>query len=136
MDTHPENWMYIKARDFGYPHFAVSQGGRRRMAAMPSVEDLQRFLACSPAAYVDRVKAPMCFLLGAKDRRVVMTDARLYLSRLRSRGAEAPPTHVAVFPDDTHALDRPQTEFECFLTHAWWFKRHMLAGECPDSEGP
>ena len=91
------------------------------MAASPAKEDLEEFYLHSPVAHVDNVKVPLCFLLGAKDKRVIMADAKLYVSLLKSKGKDAPKTRVSVFPEDTHALDRPQTEYECCLTHAWWF---------------
>ena len=94
------------------------------MAAKPSPADLDRFLKHSPAAHVDNVTAPLCFLIGAKDKRVVMVDSHLYVSHLRSKVGRVP-VRVTVFSEDTHALDRPQTEFEVSLTHAWWFKEHM-----------
>ena len=88
------------------------------MQARPSPEDLARFHAISPISHVDAVQAPMLFMLGSKDRRVPLTDAQLYLSALRARKG-SPPTHTIIFPEDTHGLDKPQTEFECALTWAW-----------------
>lgn len=96
------------------------------MAPKPNAEDLARFLAHSPSAHADKVTAPLCFLVGAKDRRVVMTDAHLYVAAMRGKGQhQAPQTRIIVFPEDTHALDKPQAEFEVWVNHAWWFKQHM-----------
>lgn len=58
-------------------------------------------------------------------RRVPLTDAQLYVLALKARGADAPETRTIVFPEDTHALDRPQTEFEQWVNVAAWLKRHM-----------
>jgi acylaminoacyl-peptidase len=64
----------------------------------------------------------MAFMLGAKDRRVPLDDGKRYATALAARGVE---TRVLVFPEDTHALDRPQTDFEQWLNLAWWLRRHM-----------
>ncbi len=58
-----------------------------------------------------------------------MEDAKLYVRALKARGADAPDTQVIVLPEDTHALDRPQTEFEQWLNVAAWLKRHMASQE-------
>ena len=74
-----------------------------------------------PAA---QVRAPLLFLLGAKDRRVPLDDAKQYINAVRRREG-APETRVIVFPEDSHALDRPQTEYEQWLNAAWWLKRFV-----------
>lgn len=94
------------------------------MRVKPTKEDLERFKQVSPIAHVDSVKAPLMFMLGAKDRRVPMQDAKQYLAAIRSR-TDVPETKIFVFPEDTHALDKTQTEFEQFLNAAWWFQRHL-----------
>eukprot|EP00208_Stichococcus_sp_RCC1054_P004576 CAMPEP_0206148488 /NCGR_PEP_ID=MMETSP1473-20131121/36760_1 /ASSEMBLY_ACC=CAM_ASM_001109 /TAXON_ID=1461547 /ORGANISM="Stichococcus sp, Strain RCC1054" /LENGTH=792 /DNA_ID=CAMNT_0053545837 /DNA_START=314 /DNA_END=2692 /DNA_ORIENTATION=- len=110
------DWCYIEA--WG------CQEGQKRMAARPSAEDLERFRAVSPIAHAHAVKAAMLFMLGAKDRRVPLTDAQLYVRALAARG-DAPEARTIVFPEDTHALDRPQTEFEQWINVAAWLKTHL-----------
>lgn len=101
------------------------QEGLERMRVKPTTQDLERFREVSPIAHVDKVTAPLMFMLGAKDRRVPMQDAKQYLAAVKSR-ANAPETKVFVFPEDTHSLDKVQTEFEQFLNAAWWFKKHLV----------
>ncbi|KAF6224683.1 hypothetical protein HO173_012924 [Letharia columbiana] len=110
------DWTYVEA--FG------SKEGMRRMQVKPSPEDLQRWREVSPIAHADKVTAPLFFMLGAKDQRVPQRDAKQYLAALKSRD-DAPETRIIVFPEDTHALDKPQTEFEQFVNAAWWFKRFL-----------
>ena len=100
------------------------QEGLKRMQVKPTTQDLQSWREVSPIAHVDEVKAPLFFMLGAKDMRVPMQDAKQYLAAFKAR-KDAPETRVIVFPEDTHALDKPQTEFEQFLNAAWWIKRHL-----------
>ena len=146
----------LRAAVSDIPEWAVVEAwggetGRRRARARPAAEDLERFAAVSPIAHVDRVTAPLLVLLGGRDRRVPLEDASRYLCALRGRrsggqqqqqrsvreGAseekEAPPlppppprTRVLVFPNDAHALDAPQTEFEAWLNAAAWLKEHVV----------
>jgi hypothetical protein len=98
------------------------QEGRRRYRPDPTPEDLAHFAASSPIAHAHKVTAPLAFMLGAKDRRVPLDDGRRYVDAVRAKGV---PTRVLVFPNDTHALDKPATEFEQWLNLAWWLKQHM-----------
>lgn len=59
-----------------------------------------------------------------QDRRVVMQDAQQYVAALKAQ-PEQVENRVIVFPNDTHALDQPQTEFEQLINAAWWFKRFI-----------
>eukprot|EP00955_Chlamydomonas_euryale_P118356 366536-Chlamydomonas_euryale.AAC.15 len=68
----------------------------------------------------------MYFMLGAKDRRVPPANAQQYVAALRASGS-APPPMVTVFPEDAHGLDKPQTEFEQWLSCVWWLRKHGVA---------
>ncbi len=53
-----------------------------------------------------------------------LADAHRYIDALRARPG-APEVRVLQFADDTHALDKPQTEFEQWVTAAAWLERHL-----------
>ena len=73
---------------------------------------------------VSEPQVPVMFMLGAKDRRVPLADGLQYIAALRAAG-KAPTPRVLTFPEDTHALDKPQTEFEQWVNVAWWLQAHM-----------
>ena len=76
---------------------------------------------------MDQVKAPCLFLMGLKDKRVPVQDGFQYLYALQGRGVTA---EAIAFPEDSHPLDKPRTEFESFVAIAQWMKEHMgLRGE-------
>ena len=81
-------------------------------------------MAHSPIKYISKLHAPMLFFLGAKDRRVPLKDAQQFIYALREQ-PDAPLVKTFVFPEDTHALDKPQTEFEQLLNAAHWLQSHM-----------
>lgn len=98
--------------------------GRQRAGANPTQEDLEKFESVSPIAHVGKVVAPVLMLLGGGDRRVPLDDPKRYLNAIQHRDG-APSTRLVVFPKDGHALDKPQTEFEQWITTAWWLKKHI-----------
>eukprot|EP00198_Chlamydomonas_reinhardtii_P011561 XP_001700898.1 acylaminoacyl-peptidase [Chlamydomonas reinhardtii] len=117
------DWCYVEALG--------SEAGRQRCGPVPSPEDLAAMYAASPVVYVDAVKAPVFMMLGAKDRRVPPPDGLQYLSALRGRDVAAhgapPESRLIVFPEDSHGLDKPQTEFEQWINVVWWLKRFSTA---------
>ncbi|PQQ14360.1 acylamino-acid-releasing enzyme [Prunus yedoensis var. nudiflora] len=70
-------------------------------------------------AHVSKVKTPTLFLLGAQDLRVPVSTGLQYARALKEKGV---PIKVIVFPNDTHAIERPQSDFESFLSIGVVFK--------------
>ncbi|KAG0553896.1 hypothetical protein KC19_12G047600 [Ceratodon purpureus] len=107
------DWCYVEA--FG-------KEGMTNYTEAPSVKDLSVLYQCSPIAHLSKVKVPTLFLLGAQDRRVPVSNGFQYVQALRARGQEV---KVILFPEDLHAIDRPQSDFESFLNIGVWLKRFM-----------
>lgn len=107
------DWCYVEA--FG-------KEGLTNYSEAPSVRDLTALYQCSPIAHLSKVKVPTLFLLGAQDRRVPVSNGFQYVQALRARGQEV---KVILFPEDIHAIDRPQSDFESFLNIGVWLKRFM-----------
>ncbi|KAJ1431579.1 Peptidase S9, prolyl oligopeptidase, catalytic domain [Sesbania bispinosa] len=86
--------------------------GRDRFTEAPSAEDLSLFYSKSPISHLSKVKTPTLFLLGAQDLRVPISTGLQYARALKEKGV---PVKVIVFPNDTHGIERPQSDFESFL---------------------
>ncbi|GBF91528.1 hypothetical protein Rsub_04268 [Raphidocelis subcapitata] len=112
--------------DWCYVETMGTEEGRRRYRPDPTPEDLAHFAASSPIAHVAKVRAPLAFMLGAKDRRIPLEDGRRYIDAVRAAGV---PTRVLCFPNDGHAIDKPQSDYEQWVNLAWWLKRYMWDGE-------
>ncbi|XP_019231044.1 PREDICTED: acylamino-acid-releasing enzyme-like isoform X1 [Nicotiana attenuata] len=95
--------------------------GKSIFTEATSVEHLDAFYRKSPISHVSKVKTPTLVLLGAKDLRVPMSIGLQYARALKEKGVEV---KVIVFPEDTHAIDRPQSDFESFLNIGVWFKKY------------
>ncbi|XP_039690116.1 acylamino-acid-releasing enzyme isoform X3 [Medicago truncatula] len=103
--------------------FVESYGtnGRDRITEAPSAEDLTLFYSKSPIAHLSKVKTPTVFLLGAQDLRVPISTGLQYARALKEKGV---PVKVILFPNDVHGIDRPQSDFESFLSIAAWFNKY------------
>ena len=55
---------------------------------------------------------------------MVKQDAHQYVAALKAQPKPVK-TSVIVFPNDTHALDQPQTEFEQWVNAAAWLKKYV-----------
>lgn len=95
-------------------------------STMPKADVLTAMYEKSATAYIDRVQTPLLFMLGALDARVPASDSLRYIQTLKSRKGH-PEVHVVVFPEDSHSLDKPQTEFENIMNILWWLRKHGIA---------
>ncbi|BFG14008.1 hypothetical protein CerSpe_002810 [Prunus speciosa] len=107
------DWVYVEA---------YGSEGKNSFTDAPSAENLTLFQSKSPIAHVSKVKTPTLFLLGAQDLRVPVSTGLQYARALKEKGV---PVKVIVFPNDTHAIERPQSDFESFLNIGVWFKKYL-----------
>ncbi|PQM34123.1 acylamino-acid-releasing enzyme [Prunus yedoensis var. nudiflora] len=107
------DWVYVEA---------YGSEGKNSFTDAPSAEHLTLFQSKSPIAHVSKVKTPTLFLLGAQDLRVPVSTGLQYARALKEKGV---PVKVIVFPNDTHAIERPQSDFESFLNIGVWFKKYL-----------
>ena len=68
-------------------------------------------------------------------RRVPMADAHRYIAALRARPG-APEVRVLQFADDTHAVDKAQSDFESWVNVAAWLKRQMIVSPAKPAASP
>ncbi|CAK7327160.1 unnamed protein product [Dovyalis caffra] len=74
--------------------------------------------ACNLASMV---KTPIIFVLAALDLRVPLSNGLQYARSLKEKGVEV---KVLMFPNDVHAISRPQSDFESYLNIGVWFNKH------------
>lgn len=105
------DWCYVET---------YGKDGKGAYTEAPTTKDLNAFYYASPISHISKVKAPVLFLLGAKDLRVPVSNGLQYARALREKGVEV---KVIIFPNDVHGIERPQSDFESFLNIGVWFKR-------------
>ncbi|KAK8709664.1 hypothetical protein V6N13_060677 [Hibiscus sabdariffa] len=106
------DWCYVES---------YGTKGKTIFTEAPSAKHLTDFYNKSPILHISKVKAPTLFLLGAQDLRVPVSNGLQYARALKEQGVE---TKVILFPNDIHAIERPQSDFESFLNIGVWFKKH------------
>ncbi|KAJ1431580.1 WD40/YVTN repeat-like-containing domain superfamily [Sesbania bispinosa] len=119
------DWCYVEACGIA----------RNYNAEAPSTEDLNLFYSKSPISHVSKVKTPTLFLLGAQDLRVPNFDGLQYARALKEKGVAV---KIIMFQNDVHALKRPQSDWECFLSIGVWFnnKRFSRISAAMEKEFP
>jgi len=99
-----------------------AQGYDFTSVPIASDEILAKMRRQSPVAHVDAVKTPTILCLGGKDRRVPPSQGIEFYHLLKARGVD---TKLLMFPDDTHAIDKPTSEFEHFVAISAFFKKAL-----------
>lgn len=67
--------------------------------------DAELLRAISPVTWVDRVEAPIALMLGARDPKVSLSDADVFVRKLRARGQDAT---LMIIPEHAHLTERPE----------------------------
>lgn len=67
--------------------------------------DAERLRASSPITWVDRVEAPIALKLGARDPKVSLSDADVFVRALQARGQDA---SLMIVPEHAHLTERPE----------------------------
>ncbi|XP_028548103.1 acylamino-acid-releasing enzyme 1-like [Dendrobium catenatum] len=106
------DWCYVEA---------YGKEGKELFSEAPSAAHLRHLYSKSPISHLSKVKTPILFLLSAKDLRVPVSNGLQYARALRERKVEV---KVIVFPDDVHAIERPQSDFESYLNIGVWFNKY------------
>jgi dipeptidyl aminopeptidase/acylaminoacyl peptidase len=77
----------------------------------------------SPITHVDRIKAPLLVIQGAKDPRVVKAESDQIVERLRARGVEV---RYQVFEDEGHGFTKRVNELKAWGETVAFMEEHLL----------
>ncbi len=77
----------------------------------------------SPITHVDRIKAPLLIIQGAKDPRVVKAESDQIVERLRARGVNV---RYQVFEDEGHGFTKRANELKAWGETAAFLEEHLL----------
>ena len=76
----------------------------------------------SPVHHLDKMVAPALFSIGMKDLRVPPSQGLELFHLLRAKNINA---KLKVYPEDTHAIDKPASEADNFVSIAAFLKEHL-----------
>jgi dipeptidyl aminopeptidase/acylaminoacyl peptidase len=84
--------------------------------------DKDKLTEQSPIFEIEKIKAPLLVVQGAKDPRVVKAESDQVVERLRKQG-----THVdyLVFEDEGHGFLKPDNELKAYARIAEFLEKHL-----------
>ncbi|CAM9241933.1 unnamed protein product [Ectocarpus fasciculatus] len=92
----------------------------------PTMEIARQMYDCSPIRYVQNVNTPVLLCLGAKDRRVPQSQGLEYYHALKSQSTlDNDLVQMKVYPEADHAIDKPNSEADQFISMKLWFERFL-----------
>ncbi|XP_026884925.2 S9 family peptidase isoform X3 [Electrophorus electricus] len=89
---------------------------------LPTPQALTAMLEKSPIVHAAQIRAPVLLMLGGKDKRVSPYQGLELYKALKSRNS---PVRVLWYEGDGHSLSNVETQADCFLNMALWFKQHL-----------
>lgn len=89
--------------------------------SIPNSIDLIKMYECSPIKYIEDVKTPTLICLGQVDKRVPPSQGIEYYHLLKSRNIDS---KLLIYPDDCHAIDKPCTEGEHWISIGDWLDKY------------
>ncbi|VDP81634.1 unnamed protein product [Echinostoma caproni] len=95
------------------------------LSHITDLDDFKQFSTMSP---LNQLKsdwsAPLLLLLGAKDRRVPMSQGLTFYRKLKALCPHVP-AEAIVLPNDAHPLESPVASAVCFTSSVTWFIQHL-----------
>ncbi|XP_036434657.1 S9 family peptidase isoform X1 [Colossoma macropomum] len=89
---------------------------------LPTPQALTTMLEKSPIAHAAQIRTPVLLMLGGKDKRVSPYQGLELYKALKSRNS---PVRLLWYDGDGHSLSKVETQSDCFLNVALWFKQHL-----------
>lgn len=75
---------------------------------------------------MQNVNTPVLLCLGAKDRRVPQSQGLEYYHALKSQSTlDNDLVQMKVYPEADHAIDKPNSEADQFISMKLWFERFL-----------
>ena len=87
------------------------------------VKDKTLLKEVSPVFHVDRIKAPLMVVQGAKDPRVKKSESDQIVEALKSRGIDVP---YILKEDEGHGFQNEENKFELYAEIEKFFAKHLL----------
>ncbi|CAM9545926.1 unnamed protein product [Chrysoparadoxa australica] len=107
------DWCFVEALGIGSYDFDASRP--------PSSEAVTKMWEASPIRRVGEVKAPTLMAIGMKDRRVPPSQGQEWYHSIR----DSVPAKMLLYPQDTHAIDKPLSDADHWVNVAAWMREHL-----------